>query len=87
VPLKSQLIEMGESPLMTEHCREASSPAFGISSPNENGMICGKTAKIGRIKKKTTRTKRKRIPNFNNYVRVEKGLRKLAPLITAIIII
>lgn len=43
VPLKSQCMEMGESPLITEHCREASSPAFGISSPKEKGIIWGRT--------------------------------------------
>lgn len=39
VLLKYHEIVIGESPLATVHVTEITSPAFMVSSPNENGMI------------------------------------------------
>lgn len=46
VPLKSHDMLIGVSPLVTAHWTEIKSPALMDSSPNENGMICGKTAEL-----------------------------------------
>lgn len=42
-PFKRHSMDMGKSPLATEHCAEEESPKFAGSSPKEKGTIFGGT--------------------------------------------
>jgi hypothetical protein len=66
VPLKSHDMLIKVSPLVTAHWTEIKSPALMDSSPNENGMICGKTADLSQKQKRVMKRSFLKYQNAHN---------------------